>query len=249
MQRDVKMEIDWLNIVLIAIVGIGGGFVQRVSGFGLGIFVMLFLPYLTPEIAIAATISCLFSFGTSTYNAVKYIKKVNFKLALPILCAAMVILPIAVYFSASMPQRIFEYILGAVLIILSIYFLFFNQKIKMQKSVKNGIIAGALGGALNGLFSTGGPPVVLYLSQVAKDNMEYFAAIQFYFAAANIFATILRVFNGLVSWAVILTAFIGFFGCMLGDFIGNFFFDKLDADKLKKVIYIGMIISGALMIV
>ncbi len=227
----------------------GGGFVQRVSGFGLGIFIMLFLPYLTPEIAIAATISCLFSCGTSSYNAVKYIKKVNFRLILPILCASMTILPFVLYFSASMPQRLFEYILGAVLIVLSIYFLFFNDRIKMGKSVKNGIVLGALGVALNGLFSTGGPPVVLYLSQVASDNIEYFAGIQFYFAVTNIFATILRAFNGLVTLQALSTAAIGFLGCMLGDLIGNCVFDKLDGKKLKLVIYIGMIISGVLMIV
>ena len=49
------MEI--LQIVLLILVGMGAGFVQRVSGFGLGIFAMLFLPYLTPDIASAATIS------------------------------------------------------------------------------------------------------------------------------------------------------------------------------------------------
>ena len=243
------MEINWLYAVLIAFVGFGGGFVQRVSGFGLGIFVMLFLPYLTPEIAIAATISCLFSCGTSTYNAIKYIKKVNIKLVLPMLLTSMSVLPVAVYFSATMPQRIFEYILGSVLIVLSLYFLFFNEKIKMGKSVKNGIISGGLGGTLNGLFSTGGPPVVLYLSQVAGSNIEYFAAIQFYFAVTNIFATVLRAVGGLVTKQALVMAAIGFIGCMLGDLLGNLVFDKLDAKKLKLIIYIGMIISGILMIV
>lgn len=243
------MKIDIINTLITAVVGIGGGFVQRVSGFGLGIFVMLFLPYLTPEIAIAVTISTLFSCGTSTYNAVKYIKKVNFKLILPVLISAMVVLPVAIKFSAVMPQRIFEYILGAVLIVLSIYFLFFNEKIKMKKSVKNGIISGALGGALNGLFSTGGPPVVLYLSQVASDNTEYFSGIQFYFAVANIFAIIFRAINGLVTVESLIMAAFGFFGCMVGDRLGNLVFDRLDGKKLKQIIYIAMIISGILMIV
>lgn len=243
------MDIGWANAILIAIVGLGGGFVQRVSGFGLGIFVMLFLPYLTPQIAIAATISCLFSCGTSTYNAVKYIKKVNFKLILPVLTASMCILPFAVYFSASMPQRTFEIILGSVLIALSIYFLFFNERIKMKKSVKNGVISGGLGGTLNGLFSTGGPPVVLYLSQVASDNIEYFAGIQFYFCVTNIFAIILRAVNGLVTGESLIMAAIGFVGCMIGDFVGNLVFNKLDGKKLKLIIYIGMIISGTLMVV
>lgn len=243
------MEIDIIKLILIAVVGMGGGFVQRVSGFGLGIFVMLFLPYLTPKIAIAVTISTLFSCGTSTYNAVKYIKKVNFKLILPVLISAMVVLPVAIRFSAVMPKRVFEYILGAVLILLSIYFLFFNQKIKMGKSVKNGIISGFLGGALNGLFSTGGPPVVLYLSQVASDNTEYFAGIQFYFAVANIFAVILRAINGLVTIESLIMAVIGFIGCIAGDMIGNLVFDRLDGKKLKQIIYIAMIVSGILMIV
>ena len=243
------MQNDWLNTVLIALVGMGGGFVQRVSGFGLGIFVMLFLPYLTPEIAVAATISCLFSCGTSSYNAVKYIKKVNFKLILPVLAASMLILPVAVYFSAAMPQRTFEIILGSVLIALSIYFLFFNERIKMKKSVKNGVISGGLGGTLNGLFSTGGPPVVLYLSQVASDNIEYFAGIQFYFCVTNIFATILRAINGLVTREALITAVIGFAGCMIGDLAGSLVFNRLDGKKLKLIIYIGMIVSGILMIV
>lgn len=242
-------SLDWITLGLIALVGMGGGFVQRVSGFGLGIFVMLFLPYLTPEIAIAATVSCLFSCGTSTYNAVKYIKKVNFKLISPVLIASMLILPIAVYFSAEMPQRTFEYILGAVLIVLSIYFIFFNEKIKMRRSTKNGIISGGLGGVLNGLFSTGGPPVVLYLSQVANDNMEYFAGIQFYFCVTNIFATVLRAFNGLVTKQAIIMAAFGFIGCMIGDAVGSLVFDRLNAKKLKFIIYIGMIISGVLMII
>ena len=39
----------------------------------------------------------------------------------------------------------------------------------------------------------------------------------------------------------------GVAGCLVGDFIGKKVFDKLDSDKLKKIIYIGMIISGIVM--
>ena len=41
-------NLDYMQIILIAIVGIGASFVQRVSGFGLGIFAMIFLPYFIP---------------------------------------------------------------------------------------------------------------------------------------------------------------------------------------------------------
>lgn len=38
-----------LNYLLIIIISFGGGFVQRVSGFGFGIFVMLFSPDTVPS--------------------------------------------------------------------------------------------------------------------------------------------------------------------------------------------------------
>lgn len=240
---------DYIQMILLILVGIGAGFVQRVSGFGLGIFAMLFMPHFLPSATAAASISCLFSCGTSTYNALRYRKDIPYKTVLPLLVAAMVAIPIAVSFSANVPQAFFELLLGVVLIVISIWFLFFDQKIHIRPTVINGLLAGALGGTLNGLFSTGGPPVVLYLSQAAATPATYFAGIQFYFAITNIYATVMRAFNGLITWELVLYAAIGMVGCMAGDFIGKKVFSRLDGNRLKKVIYIGMILSGILMVI
>lgn len=239
---------DFIQLLIIVLVGLGASFVQRVSGFGLGIFAMLFLPYFMPSPAVAATISCLFSCGTSTYNAVRYRKDVPYKTVMPMLISAMVVIPIAVYFSASVPDKIFKILLGSVLILLSCYFLFFNGKINIKPTPTNGAIAGVLGGTLNGLFSTGGPPVVLYLTGATNDKKAYFAGIQFYFCITNIFATAMRAFNGLVTLEILLYSLIGMVGCMIGDFIGKIVFNKLNGETLKKVIYVAMVISGVLMI-
>ena len=242
------MEDEIAQVLLIAIVGGCASFVQRVSGFGLGIFAMLFLPHILPTHTDSATISCLFSCATSTYNAVKYRKNIPFKTILPLLVAAMITIPIAVYFSASVSQDVFKILLGTVLIILSVYFLFFSTHISVRPTVINGTVAGAVGGVLNGLFSTGGPPIVLYLTHAVKDNNIYFAGIQFYFCVTNIYATAMRAVNGLVTLQLIEYACIGFVGCLIGDKLGEKVFDKLDSKKLKFIIYICMIISGILMI-
>lgn len=236
-----------LNYVFLILVGIGAAFVQRVSGFGLGIFAMMFLPHLLPSNTAAATISCLFSCCITAYNTIKYRKSISFRTALPMLAAAIVSIPIAVYFAAMVSDNIFKILLGSMLILLSLYFLFFNKKIKIKPTPINGVIAGTLGGVLNGLFSTGGPPAVLYLTSATPDNITYFATIQFYFCLTNVYATATRAINGLVTWELILYAAIGFIGCLIGDTIGKLVFDKLDAKKLKAVIYIAMIISGIVM--
>lgn len=240
-------EIKVLQIILMLFVGVGAGFVQRVSGFGLGIFSMMFMPHFMTSHAAATTISCLLSSGTSTYNAVRYKKQINFKTIIPLILAASITIPIAVRFSALVSGKIFKLILGIVLICFSIYFLAFENSIILKPSLKNSLIAGSIGGTLNGLFSTGGPPIVLYLSQAVPDKMLYFAGIQFYFAVTNIYSVIFRFINGMVTYNVLLYAFVGFIGCMMGDVTGKLVFDKLDTKSLKKVIYIGMIISGVTM--
>ena len=101
---------------------------------------------------------------------------------------------------------------------------------------------------MGGLFSTGGPPAVLYLSNATKNNITYFATIQFYFFFTNWYATIMRIANGIVTTQVLIYSVIGIIGCLAGDFIGKTVFSKLNAEKLKYVIYIGMIISGIIML-
>lgn len=115
---------DAWHYILLIFISMGAGFVQRVSGFGLGIFVMLFLPHFMHTHTAATSISSLLSSVVSSFNAVRYRKKVQYKTALPMIGAALVSIPIAVCFSAKVPGRLFQMLLGAVLILLSIYFIF-----------------------------------------------------------------------------------------------------------------------------
>ena len=237
-----------MRLLPFVLVGIGAAFVQRVSGFGLGIFTMLFLPYLVPSHTAAASLSCIFSCMTSTYNACKYRKHIPFRTVLPMLAAALIAIPFAVSLAEQVSQRLFQLLLGAVLILLSIYFLCVQGKIRIKPTLFSAVCAGAVGGTLNGLFSTGGPPVVLYLTHAVADNLTYFAGIQFYFALTNIYATTVRLIKGVVGVEILPAAAVGLLGCLLGDWLGTKVFRRLDGKRLKQVIYIGMILSGIAMI-
>ena len=160
--------------LLLLLVGVGAGFVQRVSGFGLGIFAMLFMPHFLPAHISAPAVSTLFSFGTSSWNALRHRKNISYRTVLPLLAASLVTIPIAVYFSSAVPAKVFQAILGTVLIALSLYFLFFEKKVRIRPTVRNGLLAGTVSGTLSGLFSTGGPPVVLYLTEALPDKHVYF---------------------------------------------------------------------------
>lgn len=90
--------------------------------------------------------------------------------------------------------------------------------------------------------------MVLYLTHAVSDNLSYFAGIQFYFALTNIYATTVRFLKGVVGIEILPAAIAGLLGCLLGDWAGTKVFHRLDAKRLKQVIYIGMILSGILMI-
>ena len=240
---------DTFIIVSLVAVGLGAGFIQRVSGFGLGIFAMLFLPYLMSEPVAAAAVSCLISCGVTTYNTIKYRKHIPHKITLPLALASLVTIPVAVYYASAVSGEFFKMLLGIVLILISIYLLFFDSKISIKPTLRNGLLAGSAGGILGGLFSTQGPPVVLYMTYATQDKMKYFAGLQFYFCLTNYYATACRVVAGVINTEVLIAALLGFVGCMAGDLLGKLVFDKLNGAKLKKIIYVGMIISGILMII
>jgi len=242
------MQLEWYELILIALIAMGGGFIQRVTGFGLGIFVMLFLPFLFAEHTQAAAISTLFSCFASTYNAIRYRKKIPYKTVFPMLITALVVIPFAVKFAVYVSANIFDILLGSVLILLSLYFLFFSKRVKLKPTVLNGCIAGTLSGALTGLFSTGGPPIVLYLTNATEDPMVYLAATQFFFAVTGLYTTATRAINGILTWELLLYAAIGMIGCMTGNLLGKLVFAKLNPKRLKQVIYLAMIVSGILML-
>ncbi|MBQ4563935.1 MAG: sulfite exporter TauE/SafE family protein [Lachnospiraceae bacterium] len=235
--------------LLLIIICIGGGFIQRVSGFGMSIFVMLFLPYLMPSYNDATATTGLIFCILTVFNAIVHYKHTQLKLVLPLLIAAMITIPIAVRISSVSSGTLMKKLLGVMLVAFSIYFLFFSKKIHIRPTVANGLFAGALGGALTGMFSTGGPPVVLYLIHATSDKMVYFSTIQSYFALASIYSSGVRLINGMITWEIVIFAAAGLIGCAIGTRLGTKFFDRLSAEKLKQVIYVGMIISGVLMIV
>ena len=237
-----------IQYILTVLVMGGGAFVQRVTGFGMGIFAMLFLPYFFPSHGMAAAVIGLVNCAGSVYNAVRHRKHIRLRLMLPMVGTALALIPLAVYWSASLPQSVMKRLLGVVLVALSIWFLFFSKRVHMKPTIPNGMAAGAVSGLLNGMFTTGGPPAVLYLIHATSDKLVYFATIQAFFAFTNSFSSVNRALNGLITLPVLALAAVSMAGWGLGNTLGSRVFEKLDAERLRRIVYYGMVVSGVLMI-
>ena len=239
---------DIAEILLLILIFLGGSFVQRVSGFGMGIFAMLFLPYLLGGSSESAAVVGMVSFVGSVYNTVRNHKKIQWKTMLPLVIASLITIPIAVHFSKTLPQTVLKQMLGVVLVVLSLYFLFFSKRIRIKANMGSGLVAGTLSGVLSGLFATGGPPAVIYVLNATADNLAYFATIQAFFSITNLYSFFTRLLSGIITGQVMIWFAVSLFGLLLGNYLGGKVFSRLNAERLKQVIYIGMIISGILMI-
>ena len=226
-----------------------GSLIQRITGFGYGIFVMMFFPHFMGSYGEANALSGMISATTSIVVALSMRKSINWKnLPAPLITSAVTSY-IAVQFMAGQTDEMLKMLLGIALILLSIYFFFFSGKIQFKPALWKGALAGALSGVMNGLFAMGGPPMVIYFMMSSKDMKEYLATIQMYFALSNIYTTAIKASAGYVTREVLIFYIIAGLAALLGVWLGKRVYNRCKPGILKKAVYGFMAISGVINIV
>lgn len=222
---------------------------NTVCGFGFGVFCMMFMPYVMGSTVHAATMINLITFVQSTWLAIRYRKHIRWKLMLAPLLAYLITSFLAVWLSVGLDNTTMKRILGGFLLALSIYFIFIAGHVRIRANTRNGLIAGAVGGVMSGMFATGGPPASLYYSATTETKEEYLATIQGYFMFTNFYVVAVRAFNGAVTGGVLLFTAVGLGGLLLGNLLGTYIFKRISVETMRKAIYCMMAVSGAVMLV
>lgn len=235
-------------IAIFVAVCLTGVVIQCVSGFGFGIFVMTIFPFFMPSYVTGVTVSQALSMSMSLYLAFTLRKEANLKLlAVPLLGYA-VSNAVCVALSLSQSDVVLKKMLGVFLFLLSLYFVFFSDKVKIKPTKTNGVIAGLLSGALSGMFGAGGPPIVIYLLSVTDTPRQYLANIQCFFALSSMYNLSMRVINGMVNQTVINYWLLGLPVVCLGIWIGKKLSKGINAATLKRLVYAFMALSGLVMV-
>lgn len=225
-----------------------GAFTQRVSGFGYGIIVMMIYP-LVIKYDESNALSGLISMFAAIQVAYTMRDKINWKQALFPLIPYTVTNFLAVQFVDTADTSLLKRLLGCALIVLSIYFFFFSGKIKIKPTKTSAVIAGALSGAMSGMFAMGGPPMVIYFLSATDSNDEYLATIQCYFSLSNIISATSRAIKGFFTARVGILALPAFAAMLIANFLGKKVYGKLSPVVLKKIVYAFMAVSGVITLI
>ena len=230
-----------IQILLPCIVG---GVIQSTTGFGSGTFVMMFLPMILPMLK-ATALSALISACLNLSLTVQYRKHLQPKLFLPPVGAYWVCSFIAIQIAKNANVTKLKMVFGLFLIVIAIYFIFFDKKIKVTGGIMSALICGGLSGILSGLFGIGGPPMVIYFLAVTNDDKNsYIANSQGFFTLAITFSCIVRAVSGILTVDLLPLAIPGLTGLLLGKSIGVRILDRLPIATIRKLVYFFLAFSG-----
>lgn len=236
------------KILAVIIITTIATFFQTSIGFGFGVFSMIFLCRIFPY-GEAVAISIAFGLINTLFLAIRYHKHIQYKTMVPMLISSI---PFGIGFSIlshSIQVGVLKGMLGLVLVILSIYMLFYSSKIQIKPTIKTGITMGSITGIGNGLFGIGGPPAVLYLLATTQDKLSYLATSQAFFSINNITNLTTRYLKGDLHFDNFQFILYGGLGIILGLLLGLLAFKALKLDWLKKYVYIFIGINGIVIII
>ena len=135
---------------------------------------------------------------------------------------------------------------GVFLIILAIYFFAVSERISIQANRKTATICAMISGVTSGLFGIGGPLMAIYFISAIEDKKSYIGTIQFLFAFTNTVNLFARIANGIFTVDLIPAVVLGLAGITAGKLIGLRILDKINPDRIKKLVYAFVGISGIL---
>lgn len=228
---------------VIGISAILAGVIQNIAGFGASIVMLLVLPRFF-DFIITPALNAAICMGMTVIMSIRYRKYIQIKkIWLPSLCFMISSVGI-IWFVKDIEMHVLGVAFGILLILLSVYFVFFPQTFYFKPSPAMAIAFGLFAGFLSGLFAIGATVMALYFLSVSEDRNSYMGNLQPLLAVNNTIATVARITRGIYTTNLILPTLIGFFGILIGQKLGSRIAGKMNAKKLTTFIYFIIGITG-----
>ena len=240
------MDNEWLFYLYTFLACIGGGFVQSTSGFGFGIFVMVFFPLYLPVLQASGLCSLILIFLLSTL-VWRYRKYIQWKHAVFPAAVYLVVSTVTIRLASSVNLSGINFWLGIFLLLIAIYMAFMSQKIKVKANRGVATVCASLSGMVDGLFSIGGPPMTVYfLALLGNDKLKYLGTIQFFFLITNFANSFNRFTSGILESSTLCLVLPGIVGQFIGIRLGNRVVERIDSRHFQIFVYVFLAVSGVL---
>lgn len=231
--------------LILSLVAILAGLIQGVTGFGLGIVMMLVLPFMLPLASSAALANCV-GLPLCLMMFLRYRKEVRYRhLLLPSVFYLMGS-SLAILLAPLVDQQLLKIIFSLFLIGLAFYFVKFGSKVHLKANFVTMMVSGLISGVCDGLFGIGGPLMVLFYLSLLESKEAYLGTIQGLFLLVGLYNFAFRIYRGIFTLDLLGPALIGSLAVLVGLMIGNRIIDRLDSRLMSQLTYLLIGLSGLL---
>ncbi len=232
----------YIAVILSALVA---GIIHSATGFGAGIFMMLFFPSLFGMIS-APAVSSTVVMGLEAALAWKFRKYIDWKSCMLPTLVYMVLSWLTIQMVKTIDLDMLTVGYGVFLVALAIYFFVFSSRMKFQANWKSATVCAVISGVASGFFGIGGPLMAVYFVSATDSKERYVANLQFVFTVTSVTNLAARIANGIYTADLLPFTALGLVGILLGEGIGLKILNRLDANTTKRVVYAFVGLSGVI---
>lgn len=237
-----------ISFFIVLIGAAAAGFIQSMSGFGAGTIMAIIFAQLCADTAAASAMTLSVCFPLTIYLSFKYRKYIEWRIILLPLFPYLLVSTVMNIVMTKQSGTWLPILFGVFQIILGIYYLFVSSAIKPRKDAATGLVIGGLSGATAALFGIGGPFLSIYMVGASSSAKSYTANLQLMFMITNIFILSEKLIFGHYPDGYGYFTLAGACAIIAGARLGVILIDRIDIEKMKKIVYWFLIVSGVVTI-
>lgn len=111
------------------------------------------------------------------------------------------------------------------------------------------VVCSLAAGVCGGLFSIAGPIMAIYFLAATDSREAYLGNMQTHFLFNNCISAAARAASGLFPLSLVPMTLLGIAGVVCGQKLGLAVGKKLNAEQMKKLVYLYVMVSGAVTVV
>jgi len=236
-----------MDLTLIAIAGIIiliAHFIKGFSGFGSALVALPLLVFFF-DIKFAIPVFLVNDITGSTIMCLRERGHVNKEVLWVIVLGLLMGSVLGGIFISTTNSETLLKLFGMVVMAMALHiFITRNKRSRITRKKLWGLVTGWVAGLCQVSFGIGGPPAVYYTAQTSRNKTQLRATLYSIFYAASIFQFITYVLIGIMTTSVILFSVQLIPFMLLGLFLGNRFFFRVDEERFRTAITAIILLMG-----
>ncbi len=239
--------IEELNYLITLPISFFAGLTQGLTGFGSALVAMPFFIQILPA-KLAVSLSILNGLLITTILTIRHRSDIKSGNILPLIIGSVPGILLGINFLRYADEILIKRILGAIIILYSIYSLSRKRTLNKRLSRIWGIVAGFLTGIIGASFSAGGPPTIIYVTLSGWKKDEIKGTLSAFFLFTGIFISTGHLFTGISNKTTYFLFLLNAPFILSGVFLGMKAYRAIPYATYLKLVLILLLAMGCLLL-